>query len=130
MLLLLLLLPVVQRFQMLRVDLLPTAGLPPTFFSPSVVAEIRRRLERQLRKKSAVLSIVRGSEVHECCVCMASIHAEDGSYLDPCGHLFHTTCILTWLKEQASCPLCRTRADQGEVSMLLDGTPQQPNLTI
>lgn len=130
MLLLLLLLPVVQRFQMLRVDLLPTAGLPPTFFSPSVVAEIRRRLERQLRKKSAVLSVVRGSEVHECCVCMASIHAEDGSYLDPCGHLFHTTCILTWLKEQASCPLCRTRADQGEVSMLLDGTPQQPNLTI
>ena len=26
-----------------------------------------------------------------------------------CYHIFHTNCILTWLKKEKSCPLCRTK---------------------
>ncbi|PIA51504.1 hypothetical protein AQUCO_01100386v1, partial [Aquilegia coerulea] len=43
----------------------------------------------------------------ECCICLSSY--EDGAELHalPCSHHFHTTCIVKWLKINASCPLCK-----------------------
>ncbi|KAM7254920.1 hypothetical protein ACFE04_020161 [Oxalis oulophora] len=43
----------------------------------------------------------------ECCICLMSY--EDGTELHtlPCNHHFHTTCIIRWLKMNATCPLCK-----------------------
>ncbi|PPD80938.1 hypothetical protein GOBAR_DD22138 [Gossypium barbadense] len=43
----------------------------------------------------------------ECCICLSSY--EDGVDLHslPCNHHFHSTCILRWLKTNATCPLCK-----------------------
>lgn len=43
----------------------------------------------------------------ECCICLSSY--ENGAELHslPCSHHFHTTCIVKWLKINASCPLCK-----------------------
>ncbi|XWS63977.1 hypothetical protein CRYUN_Cryun06bG0147600 [Craigia yunnanensis] len=43
----------------------------------------------------------------ECCICLNSY--EDGVDLHalPCNHHFHSTCIVKWLKMNATCPLCK-----------------------
>ncbi|CAN4090465.1 unnamed protein product [Withania somnifera] len=43
----------------------------------------------------------------ECCICLTSY--EDGAELHvlPCTHHFHSTCIVKWLKMNATCPLCK-----------------------
>ncbi|XVF85449.1 hypothetical protein PTKIN_Ptkin17bG0119100 [Pterospermum kingtungense] len=43
----------------------------------------------------------------ECCICLSSY--EDGVDLHalPCNHHFHSTCIVKWLKMNATCPLCK-----------------------
>lgn len=43
----------------------------------------------------------------ECCICLTSY--ENGAELNalPCNHHFHSTCIVKWLKMNATCPLCK-----------------------
>lgn len=43
----------------------------------------------------------------ECCICLSPY--EDGVELHalPCNHNFHSTCIVKWLKMNATCPLCK-----------------------
>ncbi|KAL2347770.1 hypothetical protein Fmac_001770 [Flemingia macrophylla] len=43
----------------------------------------------------------------ECCICLCSY--EDGVELHalPCNHHFHSSCIVKWLKMNATCPLCK-----------------------
>uniref|UniRef100_A0A5B7AX13 RING-type E3 ubiquitin transferase n=1 Tax=Davidia involucrata TaxID=16924 RepID=A0A5B7AX13_DAVIN len=43
----------------------------------------------------------------ECCICLSPY--EDGVELHdlPCNHHFHSTCIVKWLKMNATCPLCK-----------------------
>lgn len=45
--------------------------------------------------------------IQECCICLSSY--EDGAELHalPCNHHFHSTCIVKWLKMNATCPLCK-----------------------
>lgn len=43
----------------------------------------------------------------ECCICLCPY--EDGTevHVLPCSHHFHSTCIVKWLKMNATCPLCK-----------------------
>ncbi|CAM8881759.1 unnamed protein product [Rhodiola kirilowii] len=43
----------------------------------------------------------------ECCICLSPY--EDGAELHtlPCNHHFHSSCIVKWLKMNATCPLCK-----------------------
>ncbi|KAL5553249.1 hypothetical protein UlMin_040650 [Ulmus minor] len=43
----------------------------------------------------------------ECCICLSAY--EDGTELHtlPCNHHFHSSCIVKWLKMNATCPLCK-----------------------
>ena len=40
-----------------------------------------------------------------CCICLGN---EQTTAMGVCGHTFHLKCILTWMKESAKCPVCRT----------------------
>ena len=43
-----------------------------------------------------------------CCVCLGRYTADSAvTELPPCEHHFHTSCIRTWLRVNASCPLCK-----------------------
>ncbi|MFS8032958.1 putative transcription factor C2H2 family [Helianthus anomalus] len=43
----------------------------------------------------------------DCCICLSTY--EDGAELHslPCNHHFHVTCIVKWLKMNATFPLCK-----------------------
>ena len=44
----------------------------------------------------------------ECPICLDSFDDTDSLIL-PCGHTYHTCCILEWFDEQMTCPVCRRR---------------------
>ena len=47
------------------------------------------------------------SEVPNCCICLDEISLGSKTVLLPCGHLFHDDCIVTWFKNNNTCPICR-----------------------
>ena len=46
-------------------------------------------------------------EMPNCSICLEEISMGAKTILLPCGHMFHSNCILTWLKKNNTCPLCR-----------------------
>eukprot|EP00485_Elphidium_margaritaceum_P011389 CAMPEP_0202705944 /NCGR_PEP_ID=MMETSP1385-20130828/18444_1 /ASSEMBLY_ACC=CAM_ASM_000861 /TAXON_ID=933848 /ORGANISM="Elphidium margaritaceum" /LENGTH=742 /DNA_ID=CAMNT_0049364307 /DNA_START=42 /DNA_END=2267 /DNA_ORIENTATION=- len=47
----------------------------------------------------------------ECPICKIKMETQQSIKVLPCGHYFHSRCIITWLNIHASCPLCRRRID-------------------
>ncbi|KAM6562118.1 hypothetical protein CsatB_022116 [Cannabis sativa] len=43
----------------------------------------------------------------ECCICLVSYDDGEDLHALPCNHHFHSTCIVKWLKMNATCPLCK-----------------------
>ena len=46
-----------------------------------------------------------------CTICFDVLTAESKVSSTYCGHLFHTKCIETWLREKNECPQCRAHCD-------------------
>ena len=54
-----------------------------------------------------------------CSTCMDSFTARCDASMTPCGHSFHTRCIINWLKRgQSNCPQCRTSCQVHEIKKL------------
>jgi len=94
-----------------RTVTLGSRGLSPSSRARSVVAEMRRRLQ-------LTLACAAPDWDHECCVCCCDITPDNAFLLRPCGHLFHDECIAMWLRERASCPLCRGPASLSQLCSL------------
>ncbi|KXJ84946.1 hypothetical protein Micbo1qcDRAFT_225521 [Microdochium bolleyi] len=45
---------------------------------------------------------------NECTICIENMTAGDIATFLPCDHWFHDECILPWLSEQRTCPICRS----------------------
>ena len=43
----------------------------------------------------------------KCIICLENYVNGDDSITLPCIHIFHTSCIKTWLKENSLCPICK-----------------------
>ena len=45
----------------------------------------------------------------DCVICTCNVALVGREYmLTPCNHIFHCTCIKTWLLQNNSCPVCRS----------------------
>jgi len=54
-----------------------------------------------------VFSSRRCSTPDTCTICLARLDEQQTTTLQPCGHSFHTTCIVQWFRSGVSrCPLC------------------------
>ncbi|KAG6596836.1 hypothetical protein SDJN03_10016, partial [Cucurbita argyrosperma subsp. sororia] len=53
-----------------------------------------------------------GEDLGNCSVCYDEMK-EGGEELIriPCGHVYHKSCVLTWLQRNNSCPLCRKKIE-------------------
>ncbi len=57
----------------------------------------------------------------KCAVCLCKL--DDKTCMLECGHKFHTTCIFTWFKKKASCPMCRGKVCLLNRTEVIDKTP-------
>ncbi|KAL5207636.1 hypothetical protein ABZP36_032071 [Zizania latifolia] len=49
-----------------------------------------------------------GQAADECAICLVEFERDqDVRALPQCGHVFHATCVDTWLRDHSSCPSCR-----------------------
>jgi hypothetical protein len=48
-----------------------------------------------------------------CVICLDTAEARDASTLR-CGHIFHTSCILTALRSSSLCPMCRDKGHDAD----------------
>ncbi|XP_022151640.1 E3 ubiquitin-protein ligase RNF181-like [Momordica charantia] len=51
-------------------------------------------------------------ELGDCSVCLNEMNGGSEVIKMPCGHVYHESCILSWLNKNNSCPLCRTKLEQ------------------
>eukprot|EP00038_Savillea_parva_P008881 m.179782 g.179782 ORF g.179782 m.179782 type:complete len:210 (+) comp14855_c0_seq1:72-701(+) len=51
-----------------------------------------------------------------CSVCQASIQPDDNVLALGCSHPFHPECLVPWLKQASTCPLCRWYVASGDDS--------------
>ena len=54
-------------------------------------------------------------KTQQCSICLNSII--DAQYL-PCGHYYHKKCINKWLKNNNTCPFCRSIFSRGQYILL------------
>lgn len=82
----------------------------------------------------------------QCSVCLEAYDVGDVVTTLPCNHYYHNTCIIRWLQQCGTCPVCRqslTAADEAaaagradsDAELLLSASSQQPdtqeeNLTV
>jgi hypothetical protein len=46
----------------------------------------------------------------DCSICLEHYTYENpASKIDQCGHIFHMSCLSTWVASSTTCPLCRAR---------------------
>lgn len=67
--------------------------------SPAIDIEIDRRV-RRLKTENVGKS-------SRCTICLDGFMSDIHVKCMPCLHLFHEDCIVTWLKQCNSCPVCR-----------------------
>ena len=65
--------------------------------------------EEQLvsRLKESNVSKTNESRAQECSICLQAITQDNFIHSLPCSHCFHFSCIVRWLTQKSSCPLCR-----------------------
>ncbi|KAF8032137.1 hypothetical protein BT93_D1149 [Corymbia citriodora subsp. variegata] len=65
--------------------------------------------------KSAILRLKEkfyDAEDKDCCsICLEEFHRTEKVTELPCSHVFHRRCIIRWLEDKNSCPLCRCQLD-------------------
>ncbi|XP_038876865.1 putative RING-H2 finger protein ATL53 [Benincasa hispida] len=69
----------------------------------------RRAAERESKRlKMEKFDELKRAEMGDCCVCYEELNdvRKEVSRIR-CGHIYHKSCILTWLQSRNSCPLCR-----------------------
>ena len=43
----------------------------------------------------------------ECTICAEGYKIDDNVSFLPCGHMFHSCCVIDWLNHRCTCPICR-----------------------
>ncbi|KAK0643469.1 hypothetical protein B0T16DRAFT_459609 [Cercophora newfieldiana] len=63
----------------------------------------------------------------ECTICIDELKKGDEVTSLPCTHWFHGECVILWLKEHNTCPICRAPIEGGQSSSSGSGGTQQPS---
>ncbi|CAN6279581.1 unnamed protein product [Urochloa humidicola] len=89
---------------------LPVSGATPTEARGLEEAIIQALPAFRYRKavKNAAATADSGATTSECAVCLGEFEDEERVRMLPaCLHVFHVSCVDTWLQGNANCPLCR-----------------------
>uniref|UniRef100_A0A7C9AJ65 RING-type E3 ubiquitin transferase n=1 Tax=Opuntia streptacantha TaxID=393608 RepID=A0A7C9AJ65_OPUST len=69
---------------------------------------LKKKVLKSLPKVAYSAEQHAGKFAEDCAICLSEFAAgEEIRVLPQCGHLFHVSCIDTWLGSHSSCPSCR-----------------------
>ncbi|KAK7958130.1 hypothetical protein PG996_010426 [Apiospora saccharicola] len=89
----------------------PQSNAPPPASEDTISRLPRKKLDEQML----------GPELKgECTICIDDVGLGDEVIVLPCKHWFHDECVVLWLKEHNTCPICRAPVE-GESA----GQPQR-----
>jgi len=57
--------------------------------------------------KAKLKMVLAGQRVERCDICLAQFKSGESGALTDCSHTFHESCLLRWVAQSASCPMCR-----------------------
>lgn len=77
---------------------------PQSNAAPPASEEALNRLERKTVDKGMLST----DEKTECAICIDDMQEGQKAVFLPCKHWFHEECVVLWLKEHNTCPVCRT----------------------
>ena len=67
-------------------------------------------IKTKKHKKNKLLDIINEENIlkfKKCSICLDYIKSENESIKTECNHIFHKTCLKTWLEYGNNCPYCR-----------------------
>ena len=65
-----------------------------------------------------------GSHIDLCVICLDTI--SESAIASPCDHIFDFLCLVSWLLERSTCPLCMWRMASLNTSLLADTSQAMP----
>lgn len=65
----------------------------------------------------------------QCFVCFEEFNKDEKVKRLPCGHHYHCDCILPWLQQHGTCPVCRKTLDGVDTSTYCPEFPMPSNAT-
>ncbi|TEA14375.1 putative RING finger protein [Colletotrichum sidae] len=82
----------------------------------------------KLERKKVDQKMLGPDEKTECTICIDEFKEGDDVAVLPCKHWFHDQCVVMWLKEHNTCPICRTPIEESRNSNSNDsGNPDGAN---
>ncbi|KAL7926304.1 hypothetical protein ACQKWADRAFT_179728 [Trichoderma austrokoningii] len=66
-----------------------------------------------LTRRPVDASMLDGDSKTECTICIDDMKVGDLAAFLPCKHWFHEACVVLWLKEHNTCPVCRASIEKG-----------------
>ncbi|XP_030649988.1 E3 ubiquitin-protein ligase AMFR [Chanos chanos] len=114
---------------------LSMAGLVVFMQLRSLYQELKHRLRRHknylriMNAMEARFTMATAEELaandDDCAICWESMHTARKL---PCGHLFHSPCLRSWLEQNTSCPTCRMSLSIGSGNSYSGNHPASDNL--
>ena len=83
-----------------------TTGPATTTFTDTDIAAVRTTPTGVTTDGTAAATCTH----HECAVCLSEYLTGDSITELPCGHVYHRTCITSWLLSRNLCPMCKQLA--------------------
>lgn len=84
----------------------PSSNAAPPASQAAIEKLEKKKLDRQMM----------GDGKAECTICIDDMHLGDEATVLPCNHWFHEECVVLWLKEHNTCPICRAPIEKHEAN--------------
>ena len=79
------------------------------FFPPNFPFPRSNGVKKEILKKLTKIVLGDKSEFEqdECVICLENFKKREKLMKSPCSHIFHSKCLIEWLKNKTICPICK-----------------------